>query len=180
MTCYSLFSRIACFSVFGFPCVADEVAIGAFDLTVDAQAITLQSYYFAEDDFSDLTFDDSFGIKTYHVSASSDEGLPLLDVTLQEGSVIGDLQVVGVTFIDQDYDTALAATVLEAGGVAIEGLGLIADEAVQLDADGTISFSFSADLIRINLDTETPIAGDDGARIKARFAGQFPASELNE
>lgn len=180
MTYYSLLPCVACFSLFGFPCVADEVVIGEFVLTVDATPITLQSYYSAQDDFSDLTIDDSLGIKTFRVSASTDEGLPLLDIALQEGSVAGTFSIVSVTYIDQDYDTALAASSLEADGVVFEGLGAITGDNVQLAEEGEIRFSFSAELVRIELDSETPIAGEDGGRMEARFTGQFPASELNK
>lgn len=167
------------------PCLADEVAngdevIGTYTISLDGKAISLLSYANAEDDFSDLTFDESFGIKTYQVLASTDDGIPLLDVALQAGSVVGDLSITSVTFIDQNYDTALAAANLEAAGVSVANYGAIMDQAIDLGSDGTISFAFSADLVRIDLETEAPVSGEAGAYVEVSFSGIFPASELSE
>ncbi|MEP1695639.1 MAG: hypothetical protein ABJJ69_03785 [Paracoccaceae bacterium] len=180
LTYYARLPLVATLLLLGFPCLAEEAVIGEFALEVDTKAITLKSYYIAEDDFSDLSFQESSGIKSYFVSASADEGLPLVDVVLQEGSVAGALSIVSVTFIDQNYDTALAASALTAGGVALDGLGVIMDDLVELDDDGALNFSFNVELVRIDLDSDTPIAGADGAHIAASFAGRFPTSTLNE
>ena len=167
------------------PCFANVLPngyeiIGNYAVAVDAEAIESQSYYSAGGDFSDLTFNESFGIKTYHVSGSVNDDIPLLEVVLQEGSVVGELSIVNVTFIDQDYDTALAAAYLETAGVALESYGAIMDETIEMGADGAISFAFIADFIRIDLDTDTPITGETGARVEVRFSGTFPANELSE
>jgi hypothetical protein len=179
LNCYVTHALAVSLSLITLPCRADEV-IGTYTVSIDGKTISLLSYANAEDDFSDLTFGESFGIKTYHISASSDDGIPLLDVAVQAGSVVGGLSITNVTFIDQNYDTALAAAHLEAAGVSVESYGAIMKQVIDLASDGTISFAFSADLIRIDLETEAPVSGEVGAYVEVSFSGIFPASELSE
>lgn len=169
----------------GLPCLAGELAtgddvIGSYTLSVDGEVSELHSNANAIDDFSDLTFVDGSGVKTYHILGSNNDDFPRFDVTIQEGGAAGDLSIVSVTFLDTDYDTALAAAHNEAAGASLESLGVIMGENIDFGGDGAIRFAFSAALVRIDLETERPVAGEVGVHVDVSFSGTFPAYEKSD
>jgi len=160
--------------------VDGDVIVGSFEGRLNEQPLELTSVYSEEYTYSDLTVSEDSGTVTYQISSSVDENFPILQVALQEGGVIGELEITSVTLIDTDYDTALAAAHLEANGVVFESLGVIDDTVITIEDDGSIAFSLSADLVRVDLETREVLEDQDTARIEGEYSGAFPSSELND
>jgi len=169
--------------VLALPCVAQnavdgDVTIGSFEGRLDDQPLELYSVYNEEYTYSDLTVSEASGTTTYQVSSSIGENFPILQVALQEGGIVGKLDITSVTLIDKDYDTALAAAHFEANGVVFERLGVIEDTVITLEDDGSITFLLSADLIRVDLETREVLEDQATARIEGQYSGVFPSSEF--
>ena len=170
--------------VLALPCVAQnavdgDVTIGSFEGRLNGELLELTSVYNEVQPYSDLTVNETSGIITYQITSSIGESLPILQVALQEGNVVGDLDITSVTLIDKDYDTALAAEHFEVNGVVLERLGVIDDTVITLEDDGTIMFLLSADLIRIDLETREILNDQVAARIEGQYSGAFPFSEFD-
>ena len=159
--------------------VEDDATIGSFEGRLNGELLELTSVYNEVQPYSDLTVNETSGIITYQITSSIGESLPILQVALQEGNVVGDLDITSVTLIDKDYDTALAAEHFEVNGVVLERLGVIDDTVITLEDDGTIMFLLSADLIRIDLETREILNDQVAARIEGQYSGAFPFSEFD-
>lgn len=151
----------------------DIEEIGMFSVTINDNQSDFISVASEAAGFSSLVLTrGAGGLKDYRISGvqSLNNQIPLLDVGLQEGGLVNGLGIVSVTLMDKDYDTALAAFYGDYGKITYTD--------VEVDDAGQVSFSFSADLIRINLAEETAIDGQPGAHIEGTFSGTIPAREL--
>ena len=97
--------------------------------------------------------------------------LPVISMSLQSGITNNSMSLSFVQVFDESYETVLSA----------EGqFGQKQMENLTIGDDGSISFDFSADLVRITTQSEEPIADADGAHIEGHFSGKIPASEQQE
>jgi hypothetical protein len=98
-------------------------------------------------------------------------GFPIISMSLQGGITGGPMSLMFVQVFDESYEDNLSA----------DGpLGQKSLTNFEMGEDGSISFDFSADLVRIETQSEEPIAGAEGAHIEGHFSGKLPASEMEE
>ena len=108
-------------------------------------------------------------IDGYAGTKDGEPDLPIISMSLQSGITNSTMSLMFVQVFDESYETVLSA----------DGpLGQKQMENLVIGDDGTISFDFSADLVRIKTQSEEPIEGAEGAHIEGSFSGKIPASEL--
>jgi len=160
--------------------VGGDATIGSFEGRLNDEPLELTSIYNEDQAYSDLTISEASGIITYKISSSIGEKMSIFWVTLQEGNVVGDLDITSVTLIDKDYDTALAADHIEVNGIVFDSVGVIDDTAATVGDNGSIMFALSADLIRVDLETREVLDDQDTARIEGQYSGVFPRFEIDD
>jgi len=160
-----------------FPTLASELPdgyteVGRYFVEIDGSKSEFISMSNEAENYSDPKLSRLLGGGDTYVFSGSlgAQDIPLLDIGIQRNGLVAGLAVVSITLIDKNYDTALAAFHGEYGTIQYNN--------IVIDDDGTVRFSFSSDLVRINLEDETPILGAVGAHIEGRFTGVIPASEL--
>ncbi len=110
-------------------------------------------------------------IDGYAGTKDGEPDLPVISMSLQSGITNNSMSLSFVQVFDESYETVLSA----------EGqFGQKRMDNLTIGDDGSISFDFSADLVRITTQSEEPIAGADGAHIEGHFSGNIPASEQQE
>jgi len=155
-------------------CKDDAQEIGTFNVQLDGKDMEFVSTLDAENDTSSIRVMTPSGIKLIMIDGSAGDtktGIPIISMTLQSGVTNSNLSLMFVQVFDKTFDTVLTSD-------GPNGNRQLKD--MMLDDEGNISFSFSADLVRVETQSEAPIAGADGAHIEGRFSGKIPASEMEE
>lgn len=156
-------------------CKDDAVQIGKFTTDLDGTKMEFVSVIDSDDRSSIQTMSPG-GIKLILIDGfagtkDGEPGLPVISMTLQSGVTNSSMSLSFVQVFDKTYDTVLSADGRH-GQKQMENL-------VTGD-DGSISFDFSADLVRIETQSEEPVAGAKGAHIEGHFSGKIPTREMKE
>lgn len=179
----TLFKTVFLTFVIGATSAATADEIGKYTLTINGLDASYISEFIADTGagtgtgktYSDLAKMNSNSTEMIRVDAHTprDEEqseLPSISLTLS-GDASGYTNLMFIQLIDIDYETALTAN---------DTLGQKHIENIKVGADGSISFDFSADLVRTSLEEETAIDGAAGAHIEGSYSGKIPASEMKE
>lgn len=150
--------------------------IGKFTVELNGDNMVFVSVFDKENDYSGIRAMSPGGVKLLLIDGSAGDkddeyGLPIISMSLQGGVTGGPLDLMFVQVFDESYDTMLTSDG-QNGQHRMENL-LIGD-------DGTISFDFSADLERVEAQSEQPVAGAKIAHIEGSFSGTIPASERED
>ena len=154
---------------------ANAGEIGKYTADLDGEPIEFISVYDATEDRSDLRVTQDDGIKIITVDGyaglkDSHPDLPILSMTIS-GNMSGVYNtIMFVQLLDESFETALTSD---------DWVGQRHIENITVDDEGNISFDFSADLIRLNVEDGTPVAGASGAHIEGSYSGKIPASKLS-
>lgn len=154
---------------------ADE--IGRYTVEVDGQSTVFISTFITDESAdghnSDLKIMGSTTVDMIRVDGSIDPKelqpeFPYISITIG-GTSLNYTNLLNIQLIDSTYEKLLLAN---------ETLGQRQIENIIVDADGSISFDFFADLVRVDISAETPIAGAPGAHVKGHYSGKIPAIKL--
>ncbi len=167
-------------SVLALSACKDETAnideIGKFTVEFNGENMEFISAIDKETGTSSIRTMTIEGIKLVLIDGSANQkddqhDLPVISMSLQGGIGGGALSLSFVQVFDKSYDDVLTA----------EGqLGQKTLENLVIGDDGSISFDFSADLVRIKTQSEELIPDAAGAHIEGSFSGTIPASEREE
>lgn len=158
-------------------CNDDEIEeIGKFMVELNGDSIEFTSVFDITNDHSSLRLMSAAGVKMMLVDGfaeikDGEPDFPIISMSLQSGFSGGPMTLLFVQVFDESYETNLIAE----GSLGQKNLGNF-----EMGEDGSISFDFSADLVRVTTRSEEPIAGAQGAHIEGRFSGKMPASEMEE
>ncbi len=153
--------------------------IGKFTVEMDGKTVEFLSVLETGGDHNDIRQIAPTGIRTLLLSGAANTGedgtpaRPMISIMLQAGVTSKTLKLVDVNIYDQSYTTPLLAG---AGFGAKQITDLVVSDA------GEISFSFTADLVRVKMTAngEKLIEGKAGAHIEGSFSGTIPAREMKE
>lgn len=154
---------------------ANAGEIGKYTVELDGKPMEFISAYDATANRSDLGMMQADGTKMITVDgyAGSTDGhpdLPILSMTIS-GTMSGVYtKMMFIQLLDENFKTALTSD---------DWTGQRHIENITVDDVGNISFDFSADLVRLNVEEGTPVAGASGAHIEGRYSGKIPASEIS-
>lgn len=157
----------------------DDVAspeIGRFTVEMNGNSMAFISRYDAEQDDSDLNTMMAVGNKMLRINgyAGTTDGepdLPTLSMTLASSLTAVYSEMIFIQLFDEDYSTSLYA----------DGkIGQRQIDNIVVGDDGSISFDFIADLVRVTTGDDTPIPGEAGAHIEGSYSGKIPSSELEK
>ena len=157
-------------------CKDDIEEIGKFTVELNGDSIEFTSVFDITNDHSSIRQMSPAGVKLLLIDGFADikdgePGFPIISMSLQSGIAGGPMSLLFVQVYDESYENNLTA----------DGpLGQKRLDNFEMGADGSISFDFSADLVRVTTQSEEPIAGAQGAHIVGRFSGKMPASEMEE
>jgi len=110
-------------------------------------------------------------IDGYAGDKDGEPDLPVISLSLQSGITNKTMSLMFVQVFDKDYQTALTSQ----GPIGNHQM-----QNLEIGEDGSISFDFTADLVRITTQEEKIVEGAAGAHIEGHFSGTIPASELEE
>jgi hypothetical protein len=148
--------------------------IGKFEATVGRDKISFPSYRDTKMNRGGIKFNYSGDDKIMFFNGLAGDfvnGMP-------------DLPMLAVTYVSNDNGIQLRSIILhkKMGIRTAQNLFYRSNATVgkqwasqlQLDEQGNASFSFEADLVLINVDTNKPVEGDSGIHVKGRFSGVVP------
>lgn len=162
----------------GLAGVANADEIGRFSVTVDNHDRAFISNLIpegADEYYSDLSLMGTTTLNMIRVEGSVDPDLtqpefPYISLTIS-GTSQTYTSLMNIQLIDASYEELFLADA-QNGQRHIEN--------IMLDSNGSISFDFSADLVRVNPENNVPIDGASGAHIEGSYVGQIPASEQKD
>jgi len=157
-------------------CKDDIEEIGKFTIELNGNSIELTSVFDITNDHSSIRQMSPAGVKLLLIDGfaeikDGEPDFPIISMSLQSSITGGPMNLLFVQVYDESYENSLSA---------MGPLGQKSIENSEMDEDGNISFDFSADLVRIDTQSEEPIAGAQGAHIEGHFSGKMPASEMEE
>jgi len=157
-------------------CKDDIEEIGKFTVELNGDSIEFISVFDITNDHSSIRQMSPAGVNLLLIDGFADikdgePGFPIISMSLQGGITGGPMSLLFVQVYDESYENNLSASGL---------LGQKRLDNFEMGEDGSISFDFSADLVRITTQSEDPVSGAQGAHIVGRFSGKMPASEIEE
>lgn len=163
----------------GLAGVASADEIGKFNVEVNGQSTVFISQFVldesADDHYSDLALMGTRSVDMIRVEGSiapnePQPEFPYISLTIG-GTSPNYTNFLNIQLIDASYEKLL---------LSVDNIGQRQIENVIVDSDGSISFDFSADLIRVNPENNNAIAGASSAHIEGRYSGKIPASQLEK
>ncbi len=158
-------------------CNDDDIEeIGKFTTELNGDSVEFTSVFDITNDHSSLRLMSAAGVKMMLVDGfaeikNGEPGFPIISMSLQSGFSGGPMTLLFIQVFDQSYENNLTAGDL---------LGQKSLDNFEMGEDGSISFDFSADLVRVTTQSEEPVAGAQGAHIEGHFSGKIPTSEMEE
>ena len=148
--------------------------IGKFEATVGRDKISFPSYRDTKMNRGGIKFNYSGDDKIMFFNGLAGDfvnGMP-------------DLPMLAVTYVGNDNGIQLQSVILhkKMGLRTVQNLFYRSSESVgkqwasqlQLDEQGNVSFQFEADLVLIDVDSNTPVQGDSGIHIEGSYSGVVP------
>lgn len=157
-------------------CKDDIEEIGKFTTELNGDSIEFTSVFDITNDHSSIRQMSPAGVKLLLIDGfaeikDGEPEFPIISMSLQSGITGGPMSLLFIQVFDESYENNLSAD----GPLGQKSLSNF-----EMGEDGSISFDFSADLVRVETQSEEPIEGAEGARIVGRFSGKMPASEMED
>lgn len=178
--------------IFALPVMAEDLAsgyrqIGNFTGSIGNENYSLISVSHDADENSDMGHAFGFGMHQYTIALKNglDEyqtgKYPLLEITVQPDPMGSDEQKKNLRIDSVDLYISGNMIFPDYSAQLQSGFGTTEVENMQTDADGSISFDFTAELPKVALVNYEiqPVDGAETIRIKGHFDGKVPAWEFS-